>query len=143
MSSCTNGPMRRSSCSASLRVGSYVESYLSSIPSINWPMSSFGVSKSRYPNWRTILGNGLCLIEWLIRMVIYFVFSGHTLRPPGADTLLEIHLNSTTRMSAIRTSNLRYRPRDVNLAGAIRGSWKNGEHYIFSIPVPMIVFTLL
>ena len=70
-SSCTNGPMHRSSRTTNLQVGWCVKYYLSSIPSYDWPLSSFGISKSRHQNWRAISpGNGLCLVEWLIRMVM-------------------------------------------------------------------------
>ena len=85
------------------------------------------------------LGNGLCLIEWLTRMVIYFIFSGHTLRVSSVDISLEIRPSSTTRTSVISISTLRYQPRDVNLVGAIWEPQKDGERFIFSLFVPTMV----
>ena len=109
-SSYINGPMRRSSRTANHWVGSCVEPCLSSIPLVDWPLSSFGISKLRHPHWRTIsLCNGLCFTEWLVG-VMYFVFSGHILRASSVDISLEIHPNSTTHMFVIRTSTIRHRP---------------------------------
>ena len=111
-SSCINGPMPRSSHTANLQVGSCVQSSLVSMPSVDWPLSSFGISKSRSPHWRTILlGNGLSLTQWLVGVVIHFVFSGHTLRASNVDISLKTHPNSITHMSVIRISTLRLQPR--------------------------------